>query len=411
MTIGQALPDQVYSPEFTRDPYSLFARLREQAPVCRVTTHGGISAWLVTRYADVRALLADSRLGKDGNRISELMARRSKITGIAVGFPPGLTNMVHSDPPDHTRLRHLVGREFTGHRVENLRPRVEELVDDQLDGMAAAGDKADLAQTLSRHLPIAVIGELLGVPAADRLEFFEWADTLYGGGTASADAVGQAHGEIVGYLGRLCDTKRDVPADDLLTALVQVSADQDRLSREELVSMALLLLVAAHETTSKQITDGVLALLLNPAQLELLRAQPALVAGAVEELLRYAGPSLVASLRFTTEPVEVAGVVIPEGEFVLLSLASGNRDPEKFPDPDRLAITRSTQGNLAMGHGIHHCVGAALARLELQIVFSRLLARFPHLALAVDPDELEWLVHSFFRAPTRLPVSLGDLSK
>lgn len=409
MTIGQALPDQVYSPEFTRDPYSLFARLREQAPVCRVTTHLGVSAWLMTRYADVRALLADNRLGKDGSRIGELMVRQSKITGIDTGFPPLTTNMVNSDPPDHTRLRHLVGREFTGRRVENLRPRIEELVDELLDGMAADGNKADLAETLSRHLPIAVIGELLGVPAADRLEFFEWADTLYGG-RAPAAALNQAHSGIVSYLGRLCDTKRDVPADDLLTALVQVSADQDRLSREELVSMALLLLVAAHETTSKQITNGVLALLLNPAQLELLRAQPGLAADAVEELLRYEGPGLVASLRFTTEPVEVAGVVIPEGEFVLLSLASGNHDPEKFPDPDRLDITRSTQGNLAMGHGIHHCVGAALARLELQIVFSRLLTRFPHLELAVDPDELEWLVHSFFRAPTRLPVSLGDLN-
>jgi cytochrome P450 len=406
VTIDQALARQVYSPEFTRDPYSLFARLREQAPVCRVTTRRGVRAWLVTRYADVRALLADSRLGKDGSRIGELMVRQSKITGIDTGFPPLTTNMVNSDPPDHTRLRHLVGREFTGHRVENLRPRIEELVDELLDGMAAGGNQTDLAQTLSRRLPIAVIGELLGVPAADRLGFFEWADTLYGG-TASADEVGQAHGDILGYLGRLCDTKRDVPADDLLTALVQVSVDQDRLSRQELVSMALLLLVAAHETTSKQITNGVLALLLNPAQLELLRARPGLAAGAVEELLRYEGPSLSASLRFTTEPVEVAGVVIPEGEFVLLSLASGNRDPEKFPNPDRLDITRATQGNLAMGHGIHHCVGAALARLELEIVFSRLLARFPHLELAVDPGDLDWLVHSFFRAPTRLPVSLG----
>lgn len=406
MTIGQTLPDLVYSPEFTRDPYAIFARLREQAPVCRVTTHRGMSAWMVTRHADVRALLADSRLAKDGNRIGELMPRHSTLTGAATGFPPGLTtNMVNSDPPDHTRLRHLVGREFTGHRVEGLRPRIEEIVDDLLDGVAACGDEADLAETLARRLPIAVIGELLGVPEADRAEFFCWADTLYGG-TASPEALGQAYNAIVDYLGRLCDAKRDVPADDLLTALVQVSADEDRLSREELVSMALLLLVAGHETTSKQISNGVLALLLNPEQLKLLKAQPARTAGAVEELLRFEGPSLSASLRFTTEPVEVAGVVIPEGEFVLLSLASGNRDPEKFPDPDRLDITRSTQGNLAMGHGIHHCVGAALARLELEIVLSRLVARFPQMQLAVEADDLEWLVNSFFRAPLHLPVSL-----
>lgn len=400
--------DEVYGPEFINDPYPIFARLREQAPARRVTTFRGLSAWLVTRYSDVRSLLADDRLCKDGEKIGELMATHSAVEGSATGFPDGLTaNMVNSDPPDHTRLRNLVGREFTAHRVSALRPRIEEIVDGLLDKMAL-GREVDLAKEFSLQLPIAVIGELLGIPQTDREEFFQWADILYGGGIeAPPETLAQAYADIVGYLRRLCERKRESPADDLLTALVQASDTEDRLSADELVSMALLLLVAGHETTSRQLSNGILALLLAPDQLEKLIAKPRLLPNAVEELLRYEGPAVSASVRFTAEPVEVAGVVIPEGEFVLLSLASGNRDPEKFPDPDRLDITRSTSGALGMGHGIHHCVGAPLARLELEVAIGRLLDRFPRLALATDPKDIEWLVNSFFRGPAKLPVVLN----
>ncbi|MCA1217793.1 cytochrome P450 family protein [Streptomyces sp. 8L] len=409
MTSTQTLPDEIYGPEFNRDPYPIFARLREEAPVRRVTTYRGLNTWLVTRYADVRRLLADSRLAKDGSRIGELMARHSKVTGNATGFPAGLTtNMVNSDPPDHTRLRNLVGREFTGRRVEQLRPRIEQIVDEMLDEIAAQDQvegEVDLAATLSLRLPIAVIGELLGVPHADRMDFFAWADTLYGGKAEPAE-LGRAYQDVVGYLRRLCEAKRDTPGEDLLTALVQVSADEDRLNPDELVSMALLLLMAGHETTSNQLSNSMLSLLTAPDQLARLREHPELVTGAVEELLRFEGPGLSASMRFTTEPVEVAGTVIPEGEFVMLSLASGNRDPEKFPDPDRLDITRPTNGALAMGHGIHHCVGAALGRLELEIAIGKLVRRFPHVRLAVEPDAVEWIVNSFFRGPVKLPLRL-----
>ncbi|MCU1686156.1 MAG: cytochrome [Amycolatopsis sp.] len=391
MPTTEAPLEEVFGPAFAENPYPIFASLRERAPARRVTTYRGLNAWLVTRYADVRALLADPRLAKDGHRIGELMTRHSVVSGNATGFPAGLTtNMVNSDPPDHTRLRNLVGREFTGRRVSGLRPRIEEIVDSLLDEMAVH-QEVDLVQSLSLQLPIAVIGELLGVPQEDRKDFFGWADTLYGGTAAPAD-LGNAYMAIIGYLGKLCEIKRDNPADDLLTALVQVSDNKDRLNPEELVSMALLLLRAGHEMTSRQLTNGVLALLLDPGQLAALRADPGLLPNAVEE-------------RLTTEPVSVGGVEIPEGEFVLLSLASGNRDPEKFPDPDRLDITRSTAGNLAMGHGVHHCVGAALGRLEIAI--GRLLVRFPDLALAVAPEDVEWLVNTFFRGPVSLPISLA----
>ncbi|GAA1306583.1 cytochrome P450 [Saccharothrix xinjiangensis] len=408
MTVSETSPErapEAYGPAFHLDPYPTFAWLRDHAPVHRVTTYRGLTAWLVTRYADVRALLADHRLAKDGHRIGELMAVHSAVSGNATGFPAGLTaNMVNSDPPDHTRLRNLVGREFTVRRVEALRRRVEGIVDDLLDRMAAH-TSVDLVPALSLQLPIAVIGELLGVPPDDREDLFRWADTLYAGKVPPAE-LGAAYQALVGYLGRLCEAKRHEPTDDLLTDLVRVSDDEDRLAPDELVSMALLLLMAGHETTSKQITNGVLTLLLHPGQLAALRARPELLPGAVEELMRYEGSGLSASIRFTTEPVEVGGVVIPADEFVLLSLASANRDPDRFPDPDRFDITRSTSGTMAMGHGIHHCVGAALGRLELEVAFGRLFDRFPDLALAVDPGDVDWLVHSFFRGPVSLPVRL-----
>ncbi|NLU76577.1 cytochrome P450 [Streptomyces sp. HNM0575] len=405
MPATEIFEEGVYGPAFTADPYAVFAELREHAPVRQVTTHRGLNAWLVTRYDDVRRLLADPRLGKDGNRIGELMARHSEVAGNATGFPAGLTaNMVNSDPPDHTRLRNLVGRVFTVRRIGMLRPRVEQIVDGLLDEMARDREP-DLVTTLSAQLPIFVIGELLGVPESDRKDFYASVDTLYGGFSAP-EQLGKAYADVVGYLRDLCDAKRKTPTDDLLTALVQVSDDEDRLSPDELVSMALLLLTAGHETTSKQLTNGVLTLLRHPDQLAALRADPSRIPAAVEELMRFEGSGLSASLRFTTEPVEVAGVTIPEGEFVLLSLASGNRDGDKFPEPDRFDITRSTSGSLAMGHGIHHCVGAPLGRLELEVALGRLLDRFPDLQPAVEYDAVEWLVNSFFRGPVSLPVRL-----
>jgi cytochrome P450 len=398
---------EVYSPAFTENPFPILADLRENAPVARVITYRGLNAWLVTRYADVRSLLADPRLGKNGNRIGELMARHSTVTGNATGFPAGLTtNMVNSDPPDHTRLRELVGRAFTGRRMAALRPDIERVVDGLLDDMARH-DEVDFVTSLAEKLPIAVISEMLGVPVDDREGFFASVDVLYGG-VNTPEKLGRAYTDVVGYLRRLCEAKRAHPVDDLLSALVQVSIDEDRLSPDELVSMALLLLTAGHETTSKQLSNNVFALLTNPDQLAALRADLSLLPNAVEELLRFAGPGMSASLRFTTEPVEVSGVTIPEGEFVLLSLASGNHDPDKFPDPGCLDLTRVTSGGLTMGHGIHHCVGAPLGRLELEIALRGLLTRFPDLALAVEPEKVEWGVNSFFRGPVSLPVRLGE---
>jgi cytochrome P450 len=314
--------------------------------------------------------------------------------------------MLNSDPPDHTRLRRLVATAFTMRRVELLRPRVAEITEDLLAGLAGQ-DEVDLVDAFAFPLPVTVICELLGVPHADRDAFRAWSTTLVSAGEAETLAV--AGRDMAAYLRQLIAAKRAAPADDMVSALVQAHEDDgDRLTEAELVAMAFLLLVAGHETTVNLIANGVLALLRHPDQLAALRGDPALLSGAVEEFLRYDGPISHATLRYTVEPVELSGVTIPAGEFVVVSLSSANRDGDRFPDADRLDITRAAGGHLAFGHGIHFCLGAPLARLEGQIAIGRLLDRFPGLSLAVDPDQLRWRNSTLLRGLESLPVRLSS---
>jgi cytochrome P450 len=275
------------------------------------------------------------------------------------------------------------------------------------DPAAGAAEHAtvDLLDALAFPLPIAVISELLGVPHADRERLRAWSKAFTSG--VPIDVLINASDEVSHYLADLVAAKRAQPTDDLLSDLVQVTDEGDRLSENELVSMALLLIVAGHETTVNLIANSVLALLRHPDQLAALRADPSLMPGAVEEFLRYDGPIHIATLRFTTEPVPVGDVTIPAGEFVMISLLAANRDGERFSDPDRLDITRPVGGHLAFGHGIHYCVGAPLARLEAQITLSRLLARFDTLTLAGDPTELVWRGSLLIHGLRNLPVRLG----
>jgi cytochrome P450 len=397
--------------DFIQDPYALYARLREESPVCEILMPRGLKVWLVSRYADARDALADPALHKDMRQAHDLFERHRTDQDTNDGFGQDLAaHMLNTDPPDHTRLRKLVATAFTMRRVELLRPRIEQITDDLLAGLATR-DRVDLVDEFAFPLPVTVICELLGVPRDDRDEFREWSATLVS--SYGRERVAEASRNMAAYLSALIADKRENPADDMLSALIQVrdSGDDgtggDRLSEVELVSMAFLLLVAGHETTVNLIGNGVLALLRNPDQLRALRADPGLLAGAVEEFLRFESPVNLATFRYTVAPVRLGGVEIPAGEFVLVSLGAANRDSERFADADRLDVTRGAGGHLAFGHGIHFCLGAPLARLEGQVAIGRLLDRFPDLALAVDPDELRWRDSTLLRGLESLPLRLG----
>jgi cytochrome P450 len=313
-------------------------------------------------------------------------------------------HMLNSDPPDHERLRKLVNKAFTARRVEQLRPRIEAITAGLLDDMSTQRE-VDLLASFAFPLPITVICELLGVPVADRDEFRAWSATIVA--DSVAPEVFQAHATaMTGYFRALLAARRREPADDLLSALIAARDDADRLSEDELLSMAFLLLVAGHETTVNLIASGTLALLLNPGELARLRADRSLLGAAVEELLRYAAPVNNATVRFTGEPVEIGGVLIGPGEVVLVSLSGANRDPGRYADPERLDVGRDSGGHVAFGHGIHYCLGAPLARLEAEIAFGRLLERFPGMTLAVPPEALRWrpstLIHGLESLPVRL---------
>lgn len=389
---------------FVQDPHAVYDELRRGGAARRVTMPNGIAAWVVPRYAEARELLTDPRLCKDNERLNDVFART--YGDEALRDDPGIdSHMLMSDPPDHTRLRKLVNKAFTSRRIELLRPRVQQIADASLDVLSStpAGSTVDLIDTYAFPIPVTVICELLGVPLDDRDDFRAWTAAVLSTGD---DAEGYAARAMAAYLTDLVSAKRAEPVDDMLSALVLASEEEDRLDQTELVSMAFLLLVAGHETTVNLIGNGVLALLRHPDQLAALRADRTLLPGTVEEFLRYDGPVNMATMRFTAEPVEVGDVTIPDAELVLISLGSANRDPDRFAAPHALDITRRAGGHLAFGHGIHHCLGAPLARMEGAIAIGDLLDRFPQLRLAAEPAELRWRNSTLIRGLTELPVVL-----
>ncbi|MCC3767329.1 cytochrome P450 [Streptomyces sp. UNOC14_S4] len=382
--------------EFAKAPYRVYAELRAAGPVHRVRMPEGAEAWLVVGHDEVRATLNDPRLSKDWDAAAE----DTPLISVASG-----KHMLISDPPQHTRLRRLVAREFTPKHVAALAPRVQRMTDELLDAMAAAPDRrADLVDALSFPLPMGVICELLGVPSLDRAAFRAWSNVAVGSAPVDEKAVAAKEGRA--YLAGLIAGKREHPGDDLLSLLIRTTDEEgDRLSADELLGMAWLLLVAGHETTVNLISNGVLALLRHPDQMAALRADDGLMENAVEEMLRYDGPVETPTYRFTREPIEVGGVTIPGGgALVLPVLADADRDPARFEDPDRFDIRRDARGHVAFGHGIHYCLGAPLARLEARIAIRSLLARFPDLALDVHPGALAWREGMLIRGPVRVPV-------
>ncbi|WP_405548673.1 cytochrome P450 [Streptomyces microflavus] len=383
--------------EFTRDPYPVYAALRAKGPVHRVRIPEGTHAWLVVGYEAGRRLLAYQRLSKQWAAASPSLG----VTKVSAG-----TSMLSSDTPDHTRLRKLVAREFTPRRMEQLTPRVQEMTDELLDRMLAAPDRrADLVEALSYPLPMNVICELLGVPFLDRAAFRAGSNQA----VSSVDVSKRASSTraMAAYLTGLLQDKRARPGDDLMSALIHTAdEDGDRLSADELMGMAWLLLVAGHETTVNLITNGVHNLLAHPDQLAALRADFDLIDNAVEEILRFEGPVETPTYRFTTEPLDIDGTVIPGGgELVLVAMSDANRDPARYSDASRFDITRDARGHIAFGHGIHYCLGAPLARIEARVAIRSLLERCPELRLTADPATLAWRTGLLMRGPLSLPVA------
>ncbi|MEC0244383.1 cytochrome P450 [Paenibacillus chitinolyticus] len=397
------------SPETMRDIISFYKRLAAQKEsLIRLDDFYGMGgAWIAFRHEDVAAMLKDPRLVKDMRKYVPQNEPEAAGAGTYVGklfeWLRNMPNMLSVDPPDHTRLRRLASKAFTPQMIEGLRPRIQQIADELLDTVQERG-RMDLVADFAYPLPINVISEILGIPVADRSLFRGWTQKLL---QASVDpsqgsAVEEALEEFIGYIRTLLDAKRRNPGTDVTSGLVQAYEQGDKLSENELLSTIWLLIIAGHETTVNLIGNGTLALLRHPGQMRLLRETPSLLPGAVEEMLRMEGPIVIAS-RFAGEDIAMHGKVIRQGEIVLLSLAAANVDPQKFSDADTLDITREENEHLAFGKGIHHCLGAPLARLEGQIAFGTLLRRLPDLRLAVEPERLVYN-YGKLRSLTSLPV-------
>jgi cytochrome P450 len=395
-----------WEPRYTEDPYPFFARLREQAPTQVVLD--GLTAWLVTRYDDIRAGLSDPRLSNDP-ALADAATRAVPWQGGALATH----HMGRMDPPGHTRLRGLVARAFTPRRIEALRPWIQQVTDDLVAAIQPRG-RADVVAELAQPLPLTVISELFGVPTAERQDFGVWTHVFFGFDEGDAARIVEARGWIAAYLTQLIEHRRreragslaDPEAGTLLDGLIAARHEGEQINDDELLAMSFLLLVAGYDTTVNLIASGVLNLLRNPDQCAALRADPALIRPAIEELLRHESPVKITPFaRFTTAEVTLGGVVIPAHQTVLFAFGAGNRDPAHFPDPDRLDLSRSERAHLSFGHGIHFCLGAPLARLEAEIAFAALLAGCPDLALAVEPAALEWRHSRVMRGLRRLPVT------
>jgi cytochrome P450 len=392
MVASESLFDP-FAPDVLADPYPLYRRLREQDPVHR----SPLGFWVVTRYADVELVLRDPRFGRGGFE-ALLDSQQGRL-------PP---SMLFRDPPDHTRLRALVSRAFTPRVVEAMRPHIQAIVDRLLDRVAGAR-AMDVIADLAYPLPVTVICEMLGVPTEDHERIRQWSADV----ARSLDAIGPWAAPEVAERGRtsrralaeyfrgLVAERRRQPQPDLLSSLIAAEERGDRLTEGELLSTCILLFVAGHETTVNLIGNGLLALLRHPDQLALLRGDPTVVPGAVEELLRYDSP-VQRTARTTSEDVELGGRVIDKGSMVVAVVGAANRDPARFPEPDRLDVRRADTHHVSFGFGIHYCLGAPLARVEGQVAFATLLRRMPDLAL--DTDAPEWRESSVLRGLKALPV-------
>ena len=392
------------------NPYPVYAVLRTVRPVLEVPVPGAGEAdvWLLTRYRDVHECLRDPRLSADRLRARLVRDNLDRLPPFIRQTATGMRSLLTMDAPDHTRVRKLVNKAFTPRRIAALAGRIQEIVDSQLDGVDAARGM-ELIHDLAEPVPAIVIAELLGVPAEDHRQFRKWSSELIAQIASQNTAERQqrgaaAAGQLLGYLGDVIAARRREPREDLISAMIHAQEEDDALTDAELLATSNLLLLAGHETTTNLIGNGMLALLREPEQLERLRADPSLMKRAIDELLRFDGP-VQATVRATTEDVEIDDRVIPEGALVILNLGAANHDPEVFEDPGRLDLGRDPNPHLAFGFGAHFCMGAPLARLEAEITFRTLLARFPKISLESDtPDYRE---NPILRGLKHLELSFG----
>jgi cytochrome P450 len=384
-----------FLPEVRLDPYPVYQQLREREPV-QWNEH--IEIWTLTRYADVAAVLRDGRMSAD------------RTTADRFRLPPGrqiYQSMLTLDPPDHTRLRTLVNKAFTPTTVSRLRPRIQALVDEILDKAEEEGSLEVIAD-LAYPLPVTVIAEMLGVPPEDYQIFKDWSATLAANldplrAGEMREAAFDARDALSEYLSGIVEKRRARPRDDMISALLAVEESGDVLSHRELLIMCNLLLIAGHETTVNLIGNGLRALLTHPDQLERLRDEPDLIETAVEELLRFDSPVQLTG-RVVSEDLEVGGVQMRPGHFVMVLLGAANRDPAQFPDPDRLDLARHPNQHLSFGRGIHFCLGAPLARVEGQVAIGSLVRRFPRLRLDGEPVQRDTVT---LRGLESLPVAVA----
>ena len=406
MTVPSEPGTGAWRPAYSEDPYPFFAEPDVATPLSQGVLEG-VPVWLVTRYDDVRRLLADTSVSSDP-LLAGPATRAVPWVQQADNPHPLVRSMVRVDPPEHTRLRKLVTKAFAPRRVEALRPRVEQIVGHLLDTMAPRGH-ADLIGDFALPLPFTIISELLGVPRDSRDEFAYWSNIFVGVDEDDFAHRPQALRYLTGFLETLIEhklTRRAAATEDgdVLDVAIAARNKGDRLSARELLSIAFLLLAAGYETTASLIGNGMLALLYHPAQLAALRADPGMIEAAVEEFLRYDSPVKIApALRFTTAEVRVAGTVIPPGETLLLFLSAANRDPGRFRCPDMLDVGRDAGGHMAFGHGVHYCLGAPLARIQGQAAFTALITRLDGLALG--PGGPAWRYSFQLHSMKSLPVT------
>ena len=396
----------LYGETFRADPYAIFAAMRAHDPVFRQPgLDGETPIWFLTSYEHVAAvLLDDTRFVRDPRLAftEEELAAQERPR-----FPDAIENhMLNRDGDDHRRLRRLVTKAFTPKMVEQLRPRIQAIADELLDGVETRG-RMNLAAEYAFPLPITVIAELLGVPTADQDRFRRWSDAIITPGLTDEELQRffAQMGEFVEYLTALFAERRAHPSDDLVSALLRARDESDGLTEDEVFGTVVLLIVAGHETTVGLIGNAVLNLLSEPGQLARVRADESLLPAAIEELLRYEGPVERTLNRWATTDVELGGQTIRRGELVIAIVNAADRDPELFPDPDRLDVTRGDFRHLAFGRGSHYCLGAPLARLEAEVALATLFRRLPGLRLAATRDELRWRPTPGFRRLEALPVA------
>ncbi|MFC7549347.1 cytochrome P450 [Plantactinospora sp. GCM10030261] len=378
------------------DPHGALAGLRAHAPAHRLALPDGSPVWLVTRYHDVRTLLADPRLS--------LNKRTGSGGWKGFSLPPTLdANLLNMDSPDHTRIRRLVAQAFTARRIEGMRGRIDAVAGALLDRLPAT-DPVDLVAGYAGPLPVTVIGDLFGVPDDRRTQLRSWTETMIRPPADDPRAAAGAIGAIEGFLIDLVRSRRTEPGNDLLTAMVAARDAADRLTEDELTSLAFLILFAGYENSVHLIGTCLFHLLSRPDLADRVRREPGLAGRAVEETLRFDPPATLAIRRFAAVDLPIGDTVIAAGDTVLLGIASANRDPEVFLDPDEFRLDRSEIPHVSLGHGPHYCLGASLGRLEAEVAVAAFLRRFPGSTLAVPADQVPWQPSFRARALRALPV-------